>query len=87
MSCDPAEEVNMLAARDGGQSLMPLLAFRPASPELLVDLKRIEGLDHIDVGEEGVRPGAKVRWCDIEHDQRLPTSHPLLVEAIKHVAL
>jgi carbon-monoxide dehydrogenase medium subunit len=88
-----AEAVDMLASRrgeakiiSGGQSLMPILAFRLSSPELLVDLKRIEGLDHIDINEEGVRLGAKVRWCDIEHHQRLPASHPLLVEAVKHVA-
>jgi carbon-monoxide dehydrogenase medium subunit len=30
--------------------------------------------------------GAKVRWCDIEADSRLSTEHPLLAEAIKHVA-
>jgi aerobic carbon-monoxide dehydrogenase medium subunit len=88
-----AEAISILAARDGnakiisgGQSLMPMLAFRLASPELLVDLKRIKGLDHIIVGEEGVRLGAKVRWRDIEHDQRLAVSHPLLVEAVRHVA-
>src|ERR1700753_1200388 len=88
-----AEAIGILAARDGnakiisgGQSLMPMLAFRLASPELLVDLKRIEGLDHIIAGDEGRRLGAKVRWRDIEHDQRLAVHHPLLVEAVRHVA-
>lgn len=33
-----------------------------------------------------MRLGAKVRWCDIESDARLAVSHPLLAEAIKHVA-
>jgi aerobic carbon-monoxide dehydrogenase medium subunit len=70
----------------GGQSLMPLLAFRLAAPDLLVDLRKLKGLDRIRISEDGVRLGAKVRWCDIEADGRLPVAHPLLVEAVRHVA-
>jgi carbon-monoxide dehydrogenase medium subunit len=88
-----AEAVSLLASRNGnakvisgGQSLMPMLAFRLAAPELLVDLKHLKNLDAIQIGEDGVRLGAKVRWCDIEGDARLASSHPLLAEAIKHVA-
>jgi carbon-monoxide dehydrogenase medium subunit len=88
-----AEAVSLLASRNGnakvisgGQSLMPLLAFRLAAPELLVDLKHLKNLDTIQIGKDGVRLGAKVRWCDIESDARLAVSHPLLTEAIRHVA-
>ncbi len=88
-----AEAVALLAARGGGakpiaggQSLMPLLAFRLAAPEILVDLKRIPGLDRIEISAAGVTLGAKVRWVDIEADKRLATGHPLLAEAIRHVA-
>ncbi|MDB5607463.1 MAG: Molybdopterin dehydrogenase, FAD-binding [Bradyrhizobium sp.] len=88
-----AEAVGLLAARNGnakvisgGQSLLPMLAFRLTSPELLVDLKHLKNLGTISVGDDGVRLGARVRWCDIESDQRLVQSHPLLAEAIKHVA-
>ena len=70
----------------GGQSLMPVLAFRLAAPELLVDLRRIPALDRIDISSAGVRLGARVRWCDIEHDSRLATAHPLLVAGTAHVA-
>jgi len=70
----------------GGQSLMPVLAFRLAMPSMLVDLRRVPGLGNIAVGESGVRLGARVRWRDIEHDRRLATAHPLLREAIAHVA-
>jgi carbon-monoxide dehydrogenase medium subunit len=70
----------------GGQSLMPMLAFRLVAPDLLVDLKRLKGLDRIDIGADGVRLGAKVRWCDIERDARLLTAHPLLAAAVKHIA-
>jgi carbon-monoxide dehydrogenase medium subunit len=70
----------------GGQSLMPMLAFRLAAPELLVDLKHVPDLNIIRIEDDGVRLGAKVRWCDIANDSRLATAHPLLAEAIKHVA-
>ncbi len=88
-----AEAVSLLARSgggakpiSGGQSLMPLLAFRLAAPEILVDLKRIPGLDKIEIGQSGVTLGAKVRWVDIEKDARLAAAHPLLAEAIRHVA-
>ena len=70
----------------GGQSLIPVLAFRLAQPTLLVDLRRIPGLNRIDVAIDGTRLGATVRWCDIENDARLAAAHPLLVAAIAHVA-
>jgi carbon-monoxide dehydrogenase medium subunit len=88
-----AEAVDLLASGNGnakvisgGQSLMPMLAFRLATPDLLVDLKHLRDLDAISIDDDGVRLGAKVRWCDIENDRRLVRSHPLLAEAIKHVA-
>jgi carbon-monoxide dehydrogenase medium subunit len=88
------EAVALLAAHDGeakpiagGQSLMPLLAFRLTAPRLIVDIGRIGGLGGIDVEADGaVRLGALVRWRDIERDPRLATAHPLLVDATAHVA-
>jgi carbon-monoxide dehydrogenase medium subunit len=70
----------------GGQSLMPVLAFRLATPSMLVDLRRVPGLGNIAVDDNGVRLGARVRWRDIEDDRRLAIAHPLLQEAIAHVA-
>ena len=88
-----AEAVALLAAHGGeaqaiagGQSLMPLLAFRLAAPKLLVDLRKLSGLDRIVIGEDGVRLGARVRWRDIEHDPRLRSAHPLLPAAVAHIA-
>jgi aerobic carbon-monoxide dehydrogenase medium subunit len=86
------EAVDLLASHSeasviaGGQSLMPILAFRLATPTLLVDLRRLPGLGTIAVGDDGLRFGALVRWRDIEDDERLVTAHPLLRAAITHVA-
>lgn len=77
------EEAVLLA---GGQSLMPILAFRLAAPGLLVDLKKVPGLGAIATDADGVRLGANVRWCEIDRNARLAAAHPLLVEAIGHVA-
>jgi carbon-monoxide dehydrogenase medium subunit len=70
----------------GGQSLMPMMAFRIAQPSLLVDLRKLPGLKEIKIGPDGVRLGALVRWRDILDDKRLAAAHPLLQEAVSHVA-
>jgi carbon-monoxide dehydrogenase medium subunit len=70
----------------GGQSLVPILAFRLAAPGMLVDLGRIAGLNSIDIDDAGIHLGARVRWCDIEADARLATAHPLLAASVTHVA-
>ncbi len=88
-----AEAVALLASGDGdakalagGQSLVPMMAFRVASPSLLVDLRKLTDLRRIDIGPDGVRLGALVRWRDIEDDARLDSAHPLLKAAVAHVA-
>jgi carbon-monoxide dehydrogenase medium subunit len=87
-----AEAVSLLAANRGakalagGQSLLPTMAFRLATPSLLVDLRKLKGLEKISVGGDGVRLGARVRWRDILDSRALKTAQPLLVAAIEHVA-
>src|SRR4051794_1129772 len=70
----------------GGQSLMPVLAFRLATPSLLVDLRRLPGLSNIAIDDDGFRLGALVRWRDIEGDRRLAAAHPLLHVAVARIA-
>jgi len=88
-----AEAVALLAAGNGdakalagGQSLVPMMAFRLAAPSLLVDLRKLAELRNIRISDNGVALGAMVRWRDIEDDARLATAHPLLCAAIEHVA-
>jgi carbon-monoxide dehydrogenase medium subunit len=70
----------------GGQSLVPMLAFRLAAPALLVDLRKLPELRKIDISPNGIVLGSMVRWCDILADARLRVAHPLLIAAIAHVA-
>ncbi len=88
-----SDAVALLASHDGeakplagGQSLVPMLAFRVASPSLLVDLRKLDELRQIRITRDGVMLGAMARWRDILDDARLATAHPLLVAAVKHVA-
>jgi aerobic carbon-monoxide dehydrogenase medium subunit len=88
-----SEAVALLASHDGdakplagGQSLVPMLAFRVASPSLLVDLRKLAELRQIRITPDGVVLGATVRWREILDDARLATAHPLLVAAVEHVA-
>jgi aerobic carbon-monoxide dehydrogenase medium subunit len=88
-----SEAVALLASHDGeakplagGQSLVPMLAFRVASPSLLVDLRKLGELRQIKIADDGVTLGAMVRWREILDDARLRNAHPLLVAAVEHVA-
>jgi carbon-monoxide dehydrogenase medium subunit len=63
-----------------------MLAFRVASPSLLVDLRKLAELRQIKIADDGVTLGAMVRWRDILDDARLRKAHPLLVAAVEHVA-
>jgi carbon-monoxide dehydrogenase medium subunit len=86
------EVLRLLAERQdakilsGGQSLLPMLAFRLASCKLLVDLKRVPGLDRITIDENGVELAAKVTWRQLERDPRLRQAHPLVAAALPHIA-
>ena len=87
------EVVRLLASYDGqakvlagGQSLLPVMAYRLAKPAALIDLRNVPGLNEIKIDGSGVRLGARTRWRDIEDDKRLLNAYPLLVEAISHVA-
>lgn len=87
------EAIDALVAHDGeakliagGQSLMPMLAFRLLAPKILVDIGRLPDLNRIEVMPEGVKLGALVTWADIERDPLLSRAHPLLSAAIAHVA-
>src|SRR6202521_93915 len=88
-----SEAVSLLASGNGeakplagGQSLVPMLAFRLAQPALLVDLRKLADLREIKISADGVTLGAMVRWRDILDDRRLVAAHPLLKAAVAEVA-
>jgi carbon-monoxide dehydrogenase medium subunit len=70
----------------GGQSLIPILAFRLAAPPMLIDIGGIDALKRIDVSDDVVTLGALVRWVDIEQSALLASAMPILPAVIAHVA-
>jgi carbon-monoxide dehydrogenase medium subunit len=50
----------------GGQSLVPMMNFRLARPDALVDVTRIPGLDYLRAGAGGLRIGALTRHRTVE---------------------
>lgn len=86
------EAVAALAQHDdamilaGGQSLVPMLNFRLASPSLLIDINRLEDLARIDVTPDGLTLGALVRWHQLESSAVVARHNPLLQAAVRHIA-
>src|SRR3984885_5991228 len=70
----------------GGQSLLPAMNLRLASPALLIDIGRIEGLDGIEVRGNVLRIGALARHAAVLRDAMVARHVPLLTEALRHVA-
>ena len=77
------EDAKVLA---GGQSLVPLLNFRLARPQHLVDINRIAGLDRIYERDGGVSVQALARQSAVEDSALAARSCPLLTDAIRLVA-
>lgn len=80
------EQYESTAILAGGQSLVPTLNFRLGAPDAIVDIRRIEGLDCVDVVNGRIKIGAMVRQRTVELDDRIHAANPLLREALGHVA-
>ncbi len=69
----------------GGQSLVPMMAFRLVRPSWLIDINEIAPLQSIALERDAVRMGACTRQCTIERDDMLAASVPLLRQALAFV--
>ena len=69
----------------GGQSLVPMMNFRLATPKAIIDLNRIAGLSYIEEDGEVVRIGSMTRQRRLEFDPQVAVKLPLLREALRWV--
>jgi CO/xanthine dehydrogenase FAD-binding subunit len=69
----------------GGQSLVPLLNFRLARPERIVDLNGIPELGYLRFENGSLRIGAMTRHSTLERSAEVAERVPLLTEAVKLV--
>jgi carbon-monoxide dehydrogenase medium subunit len=71
----------------GGQSLVPMMKLRFASPELLVDINGIGGLDYLRADADGsLHVGALCRHADLEWSSLLSDSQPTMASAAPMIA-
>src|SRR5262250_2923107 len=69
----------------GGQSLIPMMNFRIATPSAIIDLNRVPDLDYVRHENDIVRIGAMTRQRKIEFSGVIAKALPLLRDAIKMV--
>jgi aerobic carbon-monoxide dehydrogenase medium subunit len=77
------EEAKVLS---GGQSLIPLMKLRLASPAHVVDINGIPGLSGIREAGGVLRIGALTRESDLEESELIRTRYPLLHDTSKVIA-
>ncbi len=71
----------------GGQSLVPLMKLRFASPELVVDINNVPGLAYHRTDPDGsLHIGALCRHADLEHSDLLKTTQPTMASAAPVIA-
>lgn len=87
MLAEDPDDTKILA---GGQSLIPVLNFRMASPERLIDINRLSDLAYIRSVDDTLHIGAMTRTATLEKSRVIERKWPLLKEAtgwIAHAAI
>lgn len=69
----------------GGQSLVPALNMRLATPRALIDINRLPGLDVIRATPAGLVIGALARHDEVERSAAVREHAPLIAAAMPHV--
>ncbi len=76
-------EVKVLA---GGQSLIPMMKLRFASPGTLVDINRLSGLDSIDIQNGHLRVQALARHSDVVRSDVVAAENDAMASAAPWIA-
>ena len=70
----------------GGQSLIPMMKLRMVSPQHIVDINRIPGLDYINESDGHLKIGALAREYQLETSEVIKTKLPILDDTAKFIA-
>jgi carbon-monoxide dehydrogenase medium subunit len=70
----------------GGHSLLPMMKFRFASPERVIDINGIPGLSYIKEENGVLKIGALTREAEIEHAELLKKKFPIFGDVTKLIA-
>jgi carbon-monoxide dehydrogenase medium subunit len=77
------DEAKLLA---GGQSLIPLMKLRFATPNVIVDINGVSGLDYIEEAEGGLRIGALTRHKSCETSELMRGRYRVLGDAAPQIS-
>lgn len=77
------DEAKVLA---GGQSLIPMMKLRFASPGHLVDINRLEGIDTIEERDGDLVLGALVRHNQLAGSELIRSKYPMIAAAAPQIA-
>src|SRR3954466_2141248 len=87
------EALRLLSEHDGaralagGQTLINVMKARAASPDVLVDLNRLDELRGIERDGDGtLRIGAMVTYSQLMHDSAVADARPILAEVAAQIA-
>ena len=80
------ESLDDAKVMSGGQSLLPMLKLRLASPANIVDIGRIPGLDSITESDGHLRIGALVTETALEESAVVAERYPILLDTAKVIA-
>jgi aerobic carbon-monoxide dehydrogenase medium subunit len=86
------DAVRLLAANDGaralagGQTLLNVMKARAASPDVLVDLNRLDDLRAITVSGDTLQLGAMATYTQIMGSSEVEVSRPILAEVCAQIA-
>jgi carbon-monoxide dehydrogenase medium subunit len=86
-----SDAVDLLARLDnarvlaGGQSLMPMMNFRYAMPDHLIDLNNVSDLAYLGREGDTLRVGAMTRQRDLEISTEVRSRCLVMIEALDHV--
>jgi carbon-monoxide dehydrogenase medium subunit len=77
-----SEDAKILA---GGHSLLPLMRFRLARPDLLVDIGRVQDLSYVREDGDHVAIGALTRHHDVANAEALQTLCPIVAHTAEGI--
>jgi carbon-monoxide dehydrogenase medium subunit len=80
-----ADEFTDVRVIAGGQSLVPMMNFRLAAPERLLDLRRIDELERLDLSGGELVVGARVTQARLLRELERDGRWPVLAEGIRHI--
>ena len=70
----------------GGHSLIPMMKLRFATPEVLIDINNIPGLDYIKEEDGFLKIGALTREVALEETDLITSKYPILLDTAKMIA-